>query len=214
MIRGVIRLISGRHAPTRQRLVQLLDSQLASTLEALNVVSGTLVGDLDWAISRESIASIEHRGDAARSQLVVELSHSLVTPIDREDIFRLSRSIDDILDNLRDFIREGELYGVDDLAPFPALVEAIHDAVVRLRVAVNVINSDPSQIGPLALSAKKAGGQIRRRYQLALATLFAADPSSDVLKARELLRRLDIVGLRLNEAADALADAAVKRSEA
>jgi hypothetical protein len=33
------------------------------------------------------------------------------------------------------------------------------------------------------------------------------------MKARDLLRRLDVVGLRLNEAADALADAAVKRSE-
>ena len=32
----------------------------------------------------------------------------------------------------------------------------------------------------------------------------------DVLKCRELLRRLDVVGLRLNEAADVLADAAVK----
>ena len=33
----------------------------------------------------------------------------------------------------------------------------------------------------------------------------------EVLKCRELLRRLDVVGLRLNEAADRLSDAAVKR---
>jgi len=33
----------------------------------------------------------------------------------------------------------------------------------------------------------------------------------EVLKSRELLRRLDVVGLRLNEAADVLSDAAVKR---
>ena len=33
----------------------------------------------------------------------------------------------------------------------------------------------------------------------------------EVIKAREILRRLDVVGLRLNEAADVLSDAAVKR---
>lgn len=34
-----------------------------------------------------------------------------------------------------------------------------------------------------------------------------------MLKRRELLRRLDVVGLRLGEAADALADGAVKHSQ-
>jgi hypothetical protein len=32
-----------------------------------------------------------------------------------------------------------------------------------------------------------------------------------VVRRRELLRRLDVVGLRLNEAADRLSDAAIKR---
>ena len=34
----------------------------------------------------------------------------------------------------------------------------------------------------------------------------------EVLKVREVLRRLDVVGLRIGEATDALSDAAVKRS--
>ena len=38
------------------------------------------------------------------------LAGVLVTPVDREDLFRLSRSIDDVLDNLRDFVREWDLY--------------------------------------------------------------------------------------------------------
>ena len=69
------------------------------------------------------------------------------------------------------------------------------------------------EVGTLALAAKKAGGQVRRRYQDRLADLYESELSTEVMKARDLLRRLDVVGLRLNEAADALADAAVKRSE-
>jgi len=33
-----------------------------------------------------------------------------------------------------------------------------------------------------------------------------------VMKLRDLIRRIDVVGLRIGEAADALSDAAVKRS--
>jgi hypothetical protein len=46
---------------------------------------------------------------------------------------------------------------------------------------------------------------------LALAKLYAGELSVETLKARDLLRRLDVVGLRLNEAADFLLDASVKR---
>jgi uncharacterized protein len=36
--------------------------------------------------------------------------------------------------------------------------------------------------------------------------------TTEVLRRRELLRRVDVTGLRLAEAADALSDGAVKRS--
>jgi uncharacterized protein len=92
------------------------------------------------------VVDVEHRGDRARGGFV----HALAPPLDREDLFRVSRSVDDVLDNLRDFARELELFAVSDVA---------------------------------------------------------------MLKRRELLRRLDVVGLRLGEAADALADGAVKRHQ-
>ena len=64
-------------------------------------------GKLAPGEAHERIAEIEQRGDAMRAELVTRLSGVLVAPIDREDLFRLSRSIDDVLDNLRDFVRAG-----------------------------------------------------------------------------------------------------------
>jgi hypothetical protein len=45
-----------------------------------------------------------------------------------------------------------------------------------------------------------------------VASLFEQEVSTELLKRRELLRRLDVVGLRLGECADALSDAMLKRS--
>ena len=57
-----------------------------------------------------------------------------------------------------------------------------------------------------------AAGQVRRLYQQKLAELLNEPLDNETLKRRELLRRLDVVGLRLGEAADALADGVLKRS--
>ena len=132
-------------------------------------------------------------------------------PIDREDVFRLSRSIDEVLDNLRDFVREWELYGIDGTDAYPGLLDATAAGVDDLRQAVQTIARDPRETSRSALVCKKSANEIRRLYDVELGRLFHGELTMDVIKVRELLRRLDVVGLRLNEAADVLSDAAVKR---
>jgi uncharacterized protein Yka (UPF0111/DUF47 family) len=158
------------------------------------------------------MAGIEHQGDLLRAKFVGKLAHVLVAPIDREDLFRLSRSIDDVLDNLRDFVREWDLFDVSTKDPYGALLEATTAALEDLHRAVRTIARDPKKLtSRTALATKKSANEIRRLYDEELARLFQRKLSMKVLKIRELLRRLDVVGLRLNEAADVLADAAVKR---
>jgi hypothetical protein len=62
-----------------------------------------------------------------------------------------------------------------------------------------------------ALAAHKRTGRVRHLYAQGLAELLSGEVTAPVLKRRELLRRLDVVGLRLAECADALADAMLKR---
>jgi uncharacterized protein len=165
------------------------------------------------AKARTEMGAIEHLGDQHRSVLVEALSHALITPFDREDLFRLSRSIDDVLDNLRDFVREYDLFHAPPGEAFASVLVPIEEALVQLREAVGRILESPAGLTRGALAAKKVGNTVRQEYQTALAELFdASEVTMDVLKCRELLRRLDVVGLRLGESADALADGAMKRS--
>jgi uncharacterized protein len=156
---------------------------------------------------------IEDAGDAERAALVGGLHESFMTPIDREDLFRLSRSIDDVLDNLRDFVRELDLMGVQAPEHFVDILEALGEGLRQLGHAVHQVTVEISGVPESALAAKKAGNHIRQLYQVAIADLLSGDEvRMEVLRRRELLRRLDVVGLRLGEAADALADGAMKRS--
>jgi uncharacterized protein len=209
-LKPLIRDLSGGSS---SQITARLGGQVAAAIEGARLARSAVQRQVPSEEARDQIGVVEHQGDDERAQLVALLAESLVTPIDREDLFRLSRSIDDVLDNLRDFVREYDLLRVDCQQIFPALLDAIEVALENLGEAVEHIDEDPEMASPGALAAKKEGNTIRQLYQLGVAqVLDEAVVTPDMLKRRELLRRLDIVGLRLGEAADALADGAVKRS--
>jgi uncharacterized protein len=208
-VRRVMRVLS--HGES-QALIAPLDRQLGETLAACALAREVAEGTRSPAEAHEQISAIEHRGDLLRGKVVGKLAQVLVAPIDREDLFRLSRSIDDVLDNLRDFVREWDLFDVSTKDPYVGLLDATTKGLEDLRKAVRIIGQDPKRLtSRTALATKKSANEIRRLYDVELSKLFQRKLTMKVLKIRELLRRLDVVGLRLNEAADVLADAAVKR---
>jgi plasmid stabilization system protein ParE len=186
---------------------------LDATLDGASLVGRLVIGEVDAAQANDLMRTIEHRGDAERAKLVAELRSALVTPIDREDLFRLSRAIDDILDNLRDFVRQWALFEQKRSEIIAPVAELVATGIVDLRAAVEALIADPHSITERALAAKKTINTIRRVFDQQVATLLVGEVTSGMLRERELLRRLDVVGLRLGEAVDALSDAAVKRAE-
>lgn len=192
-------------------LTEILGLQLETAMAATELIRRPVLRDRDAQDAHRQMVEIEHRGDALRIDLVSALNRSLVTPLDREDLNRLSRSIDDVLDNVRDFHREHTMYGAPPLGSYPTLIDLTTDALRHLACAVAAIPHSPEAIMGQALPAKKACNRIRREYESSVAELFAGPLTMEVLKQRELLRRMDIVGLRLGEAIDTLADAAIKR---
>lgn len=191
--------------------VDALTAQLLAVDRAIGAVEDSL-RDGDIGALRERVGEHEADGDEQRRQLVRELRRSLTTPIDREDLFRLSRSIDDVVDNVRDFAREVTLYRLVDLNGFLPLLVAAREGIAHLGDAVACLAADPHGARKAAQATKAAGNRMRTGYEDRLAELFAGDLDMEVIKTRELLRRLDVVALRLREAADALDDGLVKRT--
>lgn len=208
-IRRLFDDLAGR---SHKRIVAILLQQIDTTLEALTLATRVTSGVVDPADARLGMSDLEHLGDAHRGRLVPELSAALTTPIDREDMFRLSRSVDDVLDLLRDYVRETDLYGVRTQGLAVDMLEQVQQGMRDLRYAVDRLLPEPEEVSAAALAASKRAGQVRHLYSEALAQLLGGPIDSTVLKRRELLRRLDVLGLRLADCADALADAMVKRS--
>lgn len=195
-----------------ETLVAHLEDQLDATLTAVRTVRGVAAAEVATADGREALRGCAQAGGAARTELVRELSRTLASPIDREDLFRLSRSVDDVLENLRDLSREFDLFEVPGEPLLADVLANVEAGCVALLGAVRCLVEAPQRAAAGAAEVKR--NEVRPSYERAIAALFAdgQEVTPQLLRRRELLRRVDVVGLRLAEAADVLADGAVKRS--
>lgn len=194
-----------------RELVGRLTRQLEIARACARIAAALVAGDVDGTTARRQATETEHRGDELRAEVVEELARLLSTPMDREDVHRLSRSLEDVLDNLRDFVREAALLGVGRDALLAPMVAAIVAALDALAQPVADVAHDLGRTRAGALAAQRDINGVRRAYQHGLAELYAQPLTIDTLKRRDLLRRLDVVGLRLGEAGAALGDGAMKR---
>src|SRR5437667_6922269 len=63
------------------------------------------------------LQEIEHRGDEMTHDIIRMLNQTFITPFDREDIHRLSSSLDDVLDFVNAAAVRMTLYGIFDPPP-------------------------------------------------------------------------------------------------
>lgn len=131
---------SAKNALAEDPVMGLLREQVMTTRKGVSIALDAVEGHLSVDESRKSVNDIEHEGDEVRSKVVHALAKAWTTPLDREDLFRFSRSIDDVLDNTRDFIREIHLWkgyaGEHANVALTHVNVALHDLELAVTVSV------------------------------------------------------------------------------
>ena len=162
--------------------------------------------------NRKKVEEIEEEADVLRKKLVDELNRSFVTPFDREDIFALSRAIDDIVDYAKSTVEEMILFKVQPDIYIKKMVEAMKNATKDIVCALKLLKSDPKSASECIVRAKKAENFVEHRYREGLSELFESDDIKKILKTREVYRHLSNAADRADEAANIISDILVKNS--
>ena len=76
--------------------VKLLGEQAKKTCEGLEALEAYMKDGDD--VQAKRVMTLEKEADELRRILIDELNRTFVTPIDREDLYALSRTIDDVID--------------------------------------------------------------------------------------------------------------------
>ncbi len=187
----------------------ILEEQIGVAIEATELANQVCSADEKAKHARAPMKGIEQEGDDAKDSLLELISTVLTVPLEREDLVRASQSIDDVTDNLRDMVREMAKWRVPTGEWSNDILAPAVSSLTHLRVAATSPNGAKARNA--CVRAKHHAGKLRRNYQDRLALVYAEELTMDTLKKREVLKRVDSVGTRLSDAADALLIGIVKR---
>jgi uncharacterized protein len=154
----------------------------------------------------------EKQADELRRQLIDSLNRTFVTPFDREDIFTLSRALDDMIDYANSTVEEMRLFQAPTNARLVAMAETLYEASEHITMAVEALRHMPNGMQEAIIRAKKCENRMEHLYREALAELFKTPDVVTILKMREIYRHLSNAADRGDEAADILSDILVKNT--
>lgn len=201
--------------PFRSRdsdFLKLLGEQAKKTCEGLEALEAYLK-DGDERQARR-VQAIEKEADELRRVLIDELNRTFVTPIDREDLFALSRTIDDVLDYGYTTLDEMVTLCVKPNVHLQRLVAILREAADELCLAVHQLKEHPKVALDHAMRAKALENRAESEYRIAVAELFkqpqTVEDIVEILKMREIYRHLSNAADRGDEVANILSDIVVK----
>jgi uncharacterized protein len=192
----------------------LIVQQAEITYHGLQILEKHLAGPKPELAEQLSLK--ESEADEVRRILIGELNRTFVTPFDREDIFALSRSIDDVLDYAYTTVNEMVILDVIPTAFMQRIASLLKDAAYEIFLAVQRLPKHPNVAIDHAQRAKALENRVEAVYREAIADLFnSADDVEHVvemLKKREVYRHLSNAADRGDEAANVISDIVVKKT--
>ncbi len=160
------------------------------------------------------VRNLEKEADEVRRILIDELNRTFVTPIDREDLFALSRAIDDVLDYAYSTTNEMDILNVSPNDYLRTMAELLHGSAEEINLAIERLERHPNVAGDHAVRVKGIENRMETLYAEALAHLF--DEPKDLkdvitmLKLREIYRHMFHAVGSAEQAANIIGDIVIK----
>lgn len=196
----------------RSIFLKLLIDQAERTMEGIQYLKDYM--ESEDSSTAKDIDNKEKEGDEVRRILIDEINRTFSTPFDREDIFSLSRAIDDILDYANTAVDEMNILRIKSNPHLVKMSEILSRAARNLYQAVKMLPTHPKISTNHVIKVKGFENRLEKVYRAALAELFSTPKDLEgiitILKTRELYRHLSNAGDKCDEAADIIGDILVK----
>ena len=166
--------------------------------------------DLDRKAGR--IMDIEHEGDELTHEMMRRLNTTFVTPFDREDIYSLASSLDDILDHIE---------AAADLLQLHKIAEPLPQMVGLARTLAHAAGKTAEAMPKLRemkgmeeywVEINRLENEGDRFYRRTIAELFSGDyKAMDVLKWKDIIEEIEGAIDRLEDVANTVESIVLKQ---
>ena len=161
----------------------------------------------------DEIKEVEHKCDFITHEIIQRLHRTFVTPLDREDIHSLARSLDDVMDAIDATAAIVRLYQIDRVRPdAQELARIIVESTRQVVKAMKALDRRKGVAEP-AVEINRLENEADRAHQNAVRRLFEQerDPIA-IMKWKEILDFLEEATDRCEDVANVLEGVVVKHA--
>lgn len=202
-----------RIRPVETSFYDLFTEMANHLVEGANLLAQMLDSSTDKNALGDLMREAEHQADETTHEIVRRANSTFITPFDREDIYRLASSLDDVMDFMEETVDLVGLYELGELpADFAPQVEVLQratqltaDAMPRLRTM--------KDLDEYWIEINRLENQGDRSYRRIVANLFGGSYKSlEVMKLKDVVDSLEHAIDALESVANTVEQIAVKES--
>lgn len=200
--------------PRETHFYDFLEKQASVAHEAAVALSRIKEEGISIKSVLDTVLALEHQGDALSRDMEDALARSFVTPLDREDLQKLSKEIDDITDMSYVAVRACVLMGVSrPTEPMKKLIDVLIASTTLLKETLPLLRQhEYERIVELSRAVRMKEKEGDAIFRAAISELFH-DNSIDakqLMREREVLDDLEGAVDHCADVASTLANLAVK----
>jgi uncharacterized protein Yka (UPF0111/DUF47 family) len=186
--------------PEAPDVLGMLGEQATITVEGMDALAAWATGD---ASAPDRVRRHEHEADVRKRDLRKTLTEAFSTPLEPEDIFELSRGLDEILNSAKNVVGEAEAMRTPPDAAIAEMTKHLTNGTKRLAQALALIGRDErAGATDAADRAIKDQRHLQHTYRAAISALIENEDLREVSARRELYRRLARTGDELVRVAE------------
>lgn len=181
-----------RFLPKQNNFFEILNELAESVLEAGKMLDEMMDKQDNFAEYSHKIHFIENRCDDLTHQVISDLNDTFITPIDREDIFALVNSMDDIVDTIDTIASRMSMYKLKSKLQFgPQLTDIL---LIQTDVLFDVVKNlqNPKQTTEKIVQVKTLETEGDIVFKDALLDLFENEKDVvELIKKKEILEIIE-----------------------
>jgi predicted phosphate transport protein (TIGR00153 family) len=199
--------------PQEKFFFDMIEQQSKNVLQGVDALVNMLEHYNEIEKKRDRIKHIENEGDKMVHDIFAELNKTFITPIDREDITKLTSSLDDILDNLEAVSERLIIYEIKKPPKYMLeFSQILQKTTYNVNEGIHLLRNlkDAKQIRNFCREVNTLENEGDILLRRATADLFTKKDPIEIIKTKELYDDLEAAIDRCEDVADVIGDILVK----
>ena len=203
--------------PKEKQFFLMLKEQASNILEGADEFKSLIdnynqLSDVEKKSAAKKIKDIEHRGDNITHEIIGNLDKAFITPIDKEDIYRLATLLDDVIDLINAASIRLVIFKIIKVdIHIRALAAVVQDIVKRVYYGVIGV-SKLKNLNRFYIDAHTLENKADDVYHLALEDLFEKKNPIEVIKYKEIYEYLENITDKCEDVANVIESIVVKHA--